>query len=69
MCWGAAFTISPFAAGEVIERLGARTLWLLCLAVAVGVSAGHILTAGPRRKRLAALEQSEAVLPPEATPT
>jgi MFS family permease len=69
MCWGAAFTISPFAAGEVIERLGARTLWLLCLAVAGGVSAGHILTAGPRRKRLAALEQSEAVLPPEATPT
>src|SRR5712664_2723414 len=69
MCWGAAFTISPFAAGEVMERFGARTLWLLCLAVAVGVSAGHILTAGPRRKRLAALEQSEAVLPPEATPT
>jgi MFS family permease len=70
MCWGAAFTISPFAAGEVMQRFGSRTLWLLCLAVAVAVSAGHILTAEPRRRRLAELGRAEAVqLPPEATPS
>ena len=61
MCWGAALTISPFAAGEVMQRFGARTLWLLCLAVAVAVSAGHVLTAEPRRRRLAELDQAEAV--------
>jgi MFS family permease len=66
MCWGAAFTISPFAAGEVMQRFGSRTLWLLCFAVAAAVSAGHILTAEPRRTRLAALEQSAEVVPPDA---
>jgi MFS family permease len=67
MCWGAAFTIAPFAAGEVMQRFGARTLWLLCLAVAAAVSAGHILTAEPRRRRLAELGRIEAAqLPPEA---
>jgi len=68
MCWGAAFTVSPFAAGEMIQRFGARTWWLLCFAVAVAVSAGHILTAEPRRRRLAELDRAEAAqLPPEAT--
>ena len=61
MCWGAAFTISPFAAGEVIQRFGARILWLLCLAVAVAVSVGHVLTAEPRRRRLAEMGRAEAV--------
>ena len=69
MCWGAAFTISPFFAGEVMQRLGARALWLLCLAVALAVAAGHLLTAEPRRRRLAELGRSEAELPPEATPS
>jgi MFS family permease len=63
MCWGAAFCISPFAAGEVMQRFGARTLWLLCLAVAFAVSFGHIVTAEPRRRRLAALDAT----PPVAT--
>src|SRR6266851_3092632 len=67
MCWGAAFTISPVVAGEVIQRFGARALWLLCLAVALAVSAGHLLTAEPRRRRLAALERSEAEQPPPVT--
>jgi len=68
MCWGAAFTVSPFAAGEMIQRFGARTWWLLCFAVAVAVSAGHILTAEPRRRRLAELDRAEAAqLPTEAT--
>src|SRR5712664_2127772 len=70
MSWGAAFTVSPFVAGEVMQRLGARTLWLLCLAVALAVYAGHLLTAEPRRKRLAALERSDADPPrPVAAPS
>jgi MFS family permease len=55
MCWGAAFALSPLGAGEVMQRFGARPLWLLCLAVSLAVAAGHLLTAGPRRSRLAAL--------------
>lgn len=55
MSWGVAFTVSPIAAGEVMERFGARSLWLLCLFVAVAVSAGHLMTAESRRRRLAAL--------------
>src|SRR3954466_15909157 len=54
MCWGVAFVISPLTAGEVIQRFGARTLWLLCLGVAMAVSAGHLMTADARRRRLAA---------------
>jgi hypothetical protein len=45
-------------------------LWLLCLAVAAAVAVGHLLTAEPRRKRLAALARSELEPPgPEATPS
>lgn len=63
MCWGAAFTISPIMAGEVMQRFGGRALWLLCLAVAAGVSAGHLLTAEPRRRRLAAVSGTAAIIP------
>jgi MFS family permease len=59
MCGGIAFVVSPLAAGEAIQHLGARTLWLLCFAVALVVSAGHLLTAEPRRRRIAALTRSE----------
>jgi MFS family permease len=53
MCWGAALTLSPLAAGEVLHRLGAQALWLLCVVLAIGVAAGHLLTGGSRRGRLA----------------
>jgi MFS family permease len=66
MCWGAAFTIAPLAAGEAMQRLGPRALWLLCLAVALAVSAGHVVTAEPRRRRLAALELPAEERPPPA---
>jgi len=69
MCFGIAFTLSPLAAGEVLQRLGGRALWLLCLAVALVVSAGHLLTAEPRRRRLAALLQSPAEQPPPEAST
>jgi MFS family permease len=60
MCWGFAFAVAPVIAGEVMQRLGGRALWLLCFAVAIAVAAGHLVTAEPRRKRLSALLQSEA---------
>jgi MFS family permease len=46
MSWGLAFTLSPLIGGEVLHRLGGRTLWLGCLAVALLMAAGH-LAAGP----------------------
>jgi MFS family permease len=67
MCWGIAFTIAPLGAGEAMQRFGPRTLWLMCFAVAVAVSFGHLLTAEPRRRRLAELErgasQASAIAP------
>jgi len=73
MCWGVAFAFSPLVAGETMQRLGPRPLWLLCFAVALAISAGHLLTAEPRRRRIAALslaEKAEARIetppPPEA---
>jgi MFS family permease len=68
MCWGLAFTLSPLAAGEVLQRLGGRSLWLLCLGVALVVSAGHLITAEPRRRRLAAMLQSHLESPPPQAP-
>jgi len=59
MCWGIAFVISPIAAGETMQRFGTRTLWLACIAIAVAVAAGHLLTAEPRRRRIAALSVAE----------
>ncbi|HWE26340.1 MAG TPA: MFS transporter [Myxococcales bacterium] len=59
MAWGVAFTVSPLAAGEVMQRFGARSLWLLCLVVSVSVAVGHVLTAEPRRKRLLELLQPQ----------
>jgi hypothetical protein len=55
MCWGVALTLSPLAAGETLDRLGGRALWTACLLLALAVGAGHLLTAGPRRHRLAAV--------------
>ena len=62
MSWGVAFTIAPVLAGEVLTRVGARALWAGCFGVGVAVAAGHVLTAGPRRRRLA--ELGAAVAPP-----
>jgi len=59
MCFGVAFVVSPLAAGEAMQRLGPRTLWLLCFGVALVVAAAHLVTAEPRRRRIAALTRSE----------
>jgi hypothetical protein len=63
MSWGIAFVVSPLAAGETMQRFGARTLWLGCLAVALAVAAGHLFTAGPRRRRIAALLRPQTDAP------
>ncbi len=55
MTWGLAFTLSPLFGGELLARVGSRTLWLTCLAVGLAVALGHLAAAGPRRRRMAAL--------------
>lgn len=63
MSWGLAFAIGPVFGGEVLTRFGSRVLWAICLALGVAVAAGHLLTAAPRRRRIAVLR---AALPPAA---
>jgi len=55
MAWGVAFALSPLLGGEVLTRFGPRALWLGCLALGFFVAAAHLVAAGPRRRRLAAL--------------
>jgi MFS family permease len=62
MAWGVAFALSPLLGGELLTRLGAQALWLFCLALGLVVGALHLAIAGPRRRRLAALQA--AGLPP-----
>lgn len=69
MSWGVAFAAAPVLGGEVLTRFGSRTLWLACFGVGALVAAGHLLTAGPRRRRLAGAGMaapSEAAVPPAA---
>ncbi len=49
MVWGLALTLGPLAGGELYGRGGGRALWLACLALALLVSAGHLLAGGARR--------------------
>jgi MFS family permease len=55
MAWGVAFALSPLLGGEALTRFGARALWLGCLSLGLGVALAHLVAAGPRRRRLAAL--------------
>ncbi len=55
MAWGVAFTIAPVLGGEVLTRAGGGALWATCLAIGLSVAVGHLLAAGPRRRRLAAI--------------
>lgn len=65
MSWGVAFAVAPVLGGELLTRLGSGPLWAACFAVGVLVAALHLLTAGPRRRRLAAVE---AALSPAVPP-
>jgi MFS family permease len=61
MTWGLGMALSPVVGGQVMHRLGAPVLWWGCLAAGALVAAGHLLTAGPRRRRLAELAAGERV--------
>jgi MFS family permease len=58
MAWGVAFTVAPVLGGEMLTRAGGPALWATCLAIGVVVAVGHLLAAGPRRRRLAALARA-----------
>ncbi|MFL5361132.1 MAG: MFS transporter [Myxococcales bacterium] len=64
MCWGVAFVVSPLAAGELMQRSGAPSLWLSCFGLSLVVGAAHLATAEPRRKRMAALLQAQGEAAP-----
>ncbi len=53
MAWGLAMGISPIVGGQVLHRLGAPLLWWGCFAAGTLVAAAHLVTAEPRRRRLA----------------
>jgi MFS family permease len=53
MIFSAAFMLSPLLSGELAARAGARAVWIACLVAGVLVALGHLLAAGPRRRRLA----------------
>jgi MFS family permease len=53
MAWGMSMGLSPILGGQVMERLGAPILWMLCLALGILVGAGHLVAAPSRRRRLA----------------
>jgi predicted MFS family arabinose efflux permease len=55
MAWGLGMGLSPIVGGQVMHHLGAPALWWGCLAAGVLVAAGHLVTAEPRRRRLAAV--------------
>jgi MFS family permease len=52
-----ALGLSPLLSGALAARAGARAVWLACLAAGLLVALGHLATAGPRRRRLAARAQ------------
>jgi MFS family permease len=62
MTWGTALMLSPLIAGATLEHFGAPALWAGCLVVGAAVAMGHLVAAGPRRRRLStmALEASRA---------
>jgi len=55
MVWGLSLALSPVVGGQAMRHLGAPALWWGCLAVGVLVALGHLLAAGPRRRRLSEL--------------
>ncbi len=63
MTWGLALTLAPLLGGELLARLGGRTLWLTCLGLGAAVALGHLAAAGPRRRHLAARGEAELAAP------
>lgn len=59
MVWGLGMGLSPILGGQVMHRFGAPVLWWSCLVVSSLVAAGHLLSAGARRRRLAEVAAAE----------
>jgi MFS family permease len=59
MSSGAASLIAPSLGGLVLGRLGARSLWLGCLALGLAVALGHLALAPARRRRMRELRSVE----------
>lgn len=57
LIWGVACLVGPSLGTLVLDRLGARTLWLSCGAVGLVAAQLHLITAGPQRRRLARLAE------------
>jgi MFS family permease len=69
MAWGLSFTLSPLVGGEVLHRLGGRSLWLGCLGASLLMAALHLLAGPSRRRRVAeARAVRESPLRPGALP-
>lgn len=64
MAWGLASLVGPGGAGQILDARGAPTLWAACFLVGLCSAAGHLLIAGPRRRRL--LELRAAAMPVSA---
>jgi MFS family permease len=62
MVWGLSMGLSPILGGQVIDRLGAKVLWALCLGLGVAAAAGHLVAAPARRRRLASAGSAEPVI-------
>jgi len=60
MAWGVAMGLSPIVGGQVLHHLSAPMLWWGCLVTGILVAVGHLATAGPRRRRLAAIAAAAA---------
>ena len=58
--YGTGFALAPALGGAVLERWGARTLWLACLATGLAVAAAH-LAHGPARRRALAARRPDGV--------
>jgi MFS family permease len=52
MVWGLAMGLSPIIGGEVMERLGAKTLWIGCLQGALVIAVLHLACARSRREKV-----------------
>ena len=57
LTFGIGITLSPALGSTLMERFGARPFWAGCLALSLLVAGGHLVIAGPRRRRLSLIAE------------
>lgn len=62
LCWGAAALLGPSVGGLLLNRAGARPLWLLCGGLGILAALLHLLVAPARRRRLSQLDDAVTTL-------